>query len=44
MTRKLYLIVLACLALAVTTRAKKPSMVINVIPYPQSVEVGRGRS
>lgn len=42
MTRKLYLIVLACLALAVTTRAKKPSMVINVIPYPQSVEVGKG--
>lgn len=42
MKKTLRLIALACAVLAVFTFAKKPETVINVIPYPQSVEVGKG--
>ena len=42
MTKTLKLIALACVAFCVFTFAKKPSTEINVIPYPQSVEVGKG--
>ena len=36
------LIVLACLLVPATLAAKKTETVINVIPYPQSVEIGKG--
>ena len=42
MKKTLRLIALACAVLAVFTFAKKPETVINVIPYPQSVEIGKG--
>ena len=42
MKRLFTLISLACLLLPTTLSAKKQVTVINVIPYPQSVEIGKG--
>ena len=42
MKRLFTLISLACLLLPATLSAKKQVTVINVIPYPQSVEIGKG--
>jgi len=42
MKRLFTIIGLACLLLPATLAAKKQVTVINVIPYPQSVEIGKG--